>query len=116
MVQGLLHSLNNSLPPGLIDQGQLVGLKQPVSLKVLSLAARYRTVTHTVRGWVENNAKLDTARQEFGPFGFLASQSASQSNRTGTAADFEVAVAEIHFFRGWSLPSVVDLLEQASQS
>jgi len=71
-----------------------VGLPQPVSIQVLSYAARYRTATDTCKVWVSQKQLLDETRDQHGPIGWLS--------------------RSCHSVSGWQLPPAVDLIADAA--
>ena len=94
VIQNVFHVLNNTFPMSLIFRMKAISGPQPMSLQVLSYAARYRAAVTTLTTWRENLDKLNKCRYEDAPMGWLA----------GT----------VHSTPWWGTPPIVDYVAEAA--
>ena len=73
-----------------------IGMPQTSSLKVLSYAARYQAAVRTITVWQENLVRLNQARNENAPCGWLA--------------------GDVHSNSWWDTPPAVDYINEASKA
>ena len=102
VVQGVYHTINNTLSPSILYKFKEIGLVQPHSLHVLSYAARFRAARHTITVTNANKEELDRARNDVGPVGWLGASCRGAKRVLG--------------FKDWSLPPAVDLMFDAQNS
>ena len=91
--QRIFHFMHHAIPQSLFCQLKEIGAPQPHSRNVLSHAARYRTAASTATAWHAATARLDLARNDHAPLGWLAGRA--------------------HSNPWWDMPRIVDLMDDA---
>ena len=93
-LQKQVHVLNYTFPINLMLRfGEVIGATQPISMRALSYAARFRAARITAGSWREWKTVLDTVRDDHAPLGWLS--------------------GEAHSNPWWTTPPVADLMHEA---